>query len=108
MIYKVRAKFIEERIVDFYEKLTNGTINNQRPDGQEMVDSMKRAKLTIPGVVEWFEMCFCPTPLQHERKTHYDLCFTDIETELVEDYGEVPGKSFWSYMESIKIAKGKA
>ncbi len=108
MIYKVRAKFIEERLGELYEELTIGTINNQRPDGQEMVDSMKRAKLTTPGVVEWFEMCFCPTPLQHERKTHYDFYFSDIETELVEDYGEVEGKSFWSYMESIKKAKGKA
>ena len=52
MIYEVRARFIEERLGDFYEKLTNGTINNQRPDGQEMVDLMKRAKLTTPGVVE--------------------------------------------------------
>jgi len=108
MIYKVRAKFIEERLGDFYAKLTDGTINSQRPDGQEIVDSMKRAKLTTPGVVEWFEMCFCPTPLQHERKTHYDFYFSDIETELVEDYGKVEGKSFWSYMESIKIDKGKA
>jgi len=58
MIYKVRAIFIEERLVDFYEKLTNGTINSQRPDGEEMVRSMKRAKLTTTGVVEWFEMCF--------------------------------------------------
>ena len=108
MIYKVRAIFIEERLGDFYEKLTNGTIYSQRPDGEEMVDSMKRAKLTTPGVVEWFEICFCPTPLQHERKTHFDFYLSDIETELVEDYGEVEGKSFWSYMESIKIAKGKA
>ncbi len=107
MIYKVRAKFIEERIIDFYEKLTDGTIINQRPDGQEMVDSVKRAKLTTPGVVEWFEMCFCPKPLKHERKTHYDLYFSDIETELVEDYGEIEGKSFWSYMESFKRGKEK-
>lgn len=108
MIYKVRAKFIEEGLEDFYEKLTNGTINSQRPDGEEIVASMKRAKLTTPGIVEWFEMCLCPTPLQHERKTQYDFCFTEIETELVEDYGEVEGKSFWSYMDSNKIAKGKA
>jgi len=107
MIYKIRSKFIEERLGDFYEKLTDGTINNQHPDGQEIVASMKRAKLTIPGVVEWFEMCFCPTPLQHERKTNYDLYFSDIETELVEDYGEVEGKSFWSYMESFKRGKEK-
>lgn len=108
MIYKVRAKFIDERLGEFYEKLTNGTIIGQRPDGEEIVASMKRAMLTTPGVVEWFEMCFCPTPLQHERKTHYDFYFSDIETEQVEGYGEVEGKSFWSYMESFKRGKEKA
>ena len=75
MIYKVRAKIIEEKLRDFYEKLTDGTINSQRPDGEEMVSSMKRAVLTEPGFIEWFEMCFCPTPLQHERATHYDSYF---------------------------------
>ena len=58
MIYKVRAKIIEEKLGDFYEKLTDGTINSQRPDGEEMVSSMKRAVLTEPGFIEWFEMCF--------------------------------------------------
>ena len=107
MIYKVRAKFIDERLDDFYEKLTDETINGQRPDGEEMVASMKRAKLTKPGVVEWFEMCFCPTPLKHERETHYDYYFSEIETEVVNNYGEVEGKSFWSYMELFKRGKEK-
>jgi hypothetical protein len=107
MIYKVRATFIEERLGDFFEKLTDGTIEGQRPDGEEIVASMKRAKFTTPGIVEWFEMCLCPTPLLHERKTHYDFHFSEIATEPVEDYGEIEGTSFWSFMESIKIDKGK-
>jgi hypothetical protein len=102
MIYKVRAKIIEEKLGDFYKKLTDGTIQDQRPDGEEIVDSMKRAKITKPGFIEWFEMCFCPTPLKHERETQYDNYFSEIETKLVKDYGEVDGKSFWSYMESFK------
>ena len=51
MIYKVRAKIIEETLGDFYEKLTDGTINSQRPDGEEIVAPMTRAKLTTPGIV---------------------------------------------------------
>ena len=101
MIYKVRAKFIEEKLGDFYKKLTDGTIQNQHPDGEEIVDSMKRAKIAEPGIIQWFEMCFCPTPLKHERETQYDKYLSEIETELVDDYGEVEGKSFWSYMESF-------
>ncbi|SVC45322.1 uncharacterized protein METZ01_LOCUS298176, partial [marine metagenome] len=69
MIYNVRAKIIEEKLDEFYERLTDGTIENQLPDGQEIVSSMKRAVLTELGLIEWFETCFCPTPLQHERET---------------------------------------
>ncbi len=108
MIYKVRAKIIEEKLGDFYEKLTDGTINSQRPDGEEMVSSMKRAVLTEPGFIEWFEMCFCPTPLQHERETHYDSYFSKIDTELVDSYGTINGEAFWSYMESVKFGKEDA
>jgi len=56
MIYKVRAKIIEEKLSDFYEKLTDGTINRQHPDGEEMVSSMKRAVLTDPGFIEWLSL----------------------------------------------------
>ncbi len=50
---------------EFYQKLTDGTIQNQKPDGQEIVNSMKRAKITAPKIIQWAEMCFCPTPLKH-------------------------------------------
>jgi len=101
MLYKVRAKIIEENLGRFYEKLTDGTIDNQRPDGNEIVASMKRARLTKSGIVEWFETCFCSTPLKHERETQYDYYFSEINTELVEESGKINGKSFWSYMEKL-------
>ena len=100
MIYKVHAKIIEDKVGDFYLKLTDGTIANQRPDGEEIVAAMKRAVLTKSGFTEWYEMCFCPTPLQHERATQLDYYFTEMTTELVDDYGELEGESLWSYMES--------
>ena len=101
MLYKVRAKIIEENLSIFYEKLIDGTIYNQHPDGKEIVASMKRARLTKSGIVEWFETCFCPTPLKHERETQYDYYFSEINTELVEESGKMNGKSFWSYMEKL-------
>jgi hypothetical protein len=61
---------------------------------------MKRAVLTEPGVAEWYEMWFCPTPLDHERQTQYDLYFTDMTTEPAEARGEIQGVSLWSYMAS--------
>ena len=59
MIYKVKAKVIDETIGEFYSKLVDGTVAEQRPDGEEIAAAMKRAVLTGPGVAEWYEMCFC-------------------------------------------------
>jgi hypothetical protein len=100
MIYKVKARVIDETISEFYRKLADGTVAKQRPDGEEIVASMRRAVLTSPGVAEWYEMCFCPTPLQHERQTQYDFYFTDMTTEEAEGYGDIPGESLWAYMAS--------
>lgn len=65
MFYSIKAKYIEEKLGEFYQKLTDGTISNQKPDGLEIVDSMKRAKITTSNTIQWSEMCFCPTPLKH-------------------------------------------
>jgi hypothetical protein len=100
MIYKVRARVIDDTIGEFYRKLADGTVAKQRPDGEEIVASMKRAVLTGPGVAEWYEMCFCPTPLSHERQTQYDFYLTDMTTETAEGYGDIRGESLWSYMAS--------
>jgi hypothetical protein len=100
MFYKVKARVIDEAIGEFYRKLADGTVAKQRPDGEEIVASMKRAVLTGPGVAEWYEMCFCPTPLYHERQTQYDFYFTDMTTEPAKGYDELQGASLWSYMAS--------
>jgi hypothetical protein len=101
MIYKVKARVIDATIGKFYNrKLADGTIAKQRPDGEEIEASMRRAVLTGPGVAEWYEKCFCPTPLQHERRTQYDFYFTDITTEEAEGYGEIKGECLWAYMAS--------
>ena len=46
MIYSVTARYIEKKMEEFYQKLTDGTIQNQKPDGYEIVNSMKQAKIT--------------------------------------------------------------
>ncbi|HMF45473.1 MAG TPA: hypothetical protein VKE29_02260 [Candidatus Udaeobacter sp.] len=100
MIYKVKARVIDDAIGEFYRKLADGTVAKQRPDGEEIVASMKKAVLTGPRVAEWYEKCFCPTPLQHERQTQYDSYFTDMTTTEAEGYGGIKGESLWDYMAS--------
>ncbi len=101
VLYKVRAKIIKRNIREFYSKLIDGTISEQFPDGEEIIDSMRRAKITKDGFVEWFETCFCSTPLKHERDTQYDNYFSDFNAKPVDKTYIINGKSFWSYLKEL-------
>ena len=94
MIYKVKAKFNFKKAEEFLEELTNGNILNQKPDGREIVNSMRRATIDKDGYINWTEICFCPTPLQHERATVYDHFFTELETESIGSHQIYEGESF--------------
>jgi len=98
VIYSVKARYIEKKMGEFYQKLTDGTIQNQKPDGQEIVNSMKRAKITEPNVIQWSEMCLCPSLLKHERETVYNHFLTDMETKVIDDYAEYEGELFIDFL----------
>ncbi|MDH5697588.1 MAG: hypothetical protein OEY54_03565 [Nitrosopumilus sp.] len=83
---------------EFYQKLTDETIQNQKPDGQEIINSMKRAKITKSNVIQWSEMCFCSPPLKHERETVYNQFFTDIKTKVIDEYVEYEGELFMDFL----------
>lgn len=101
MIYSIKAKFIEEKMKEFFQNLTDGTIENQKPDGTEILSSMKRAKIIEPGIIQWSEMCFCSTPLKHERQTVYDKFFSNMEIKNIDDYEEFEGESFFDYLKGL-------
>ncbi len=101
MFYVVRARLKKEAAADFRRSLLDGTIAGQRPDGSEIVDSMKRAVVTDAGDIEWSEVCYCPTPLAHERKTVYDHHFDDMTTEVVDGYQQHTGRPFMDYLEEV-------
>ena len=100
MIYKVQARYLKDKAGEFFQKLTDGTIASQQPDGKEIVSSMKKAKIVGEELIEWFETCYCDTPLKHERETVYNFYLNDITTELVDDYGLIKGESFWNHLRS--------
>jgi len=97
-IYSVKARCIEEKMKEFYQKLTDDTIQNQKPDGREIINSMKRAKITEPKVIQWSEMCYCSPPLKHERETVYNQFLEDIETKVIDDYVEYEGELFMGFL----------
>jgi len=103
MLYRVIAKFNKAKALEFHQKLTDGTIESQQPDGSEIVASMRRATIDYNGDINWTEMCFCSTPLKHERDTVYDKYFTDIKTELIEKYKIFEGKSFMEMLCTISV-----
>ena len=98
MYYSVKARLIPEGAAEFYQKLTDGTIMDQKPDGTEIVESMRRATIDESGVVRWSEVCYCRTPLQHERQTVYDRYYTDIQTEEVDGYVEFEGEPLMDFL----------
>ena len=104
MYYTVRARLREGTAAEFRRLLRDGTIARQAPDGQEIVESMQRAVVTTGGVVEWSQICYCPTPLQHERATVYDRFFDDMTTERVEEYSPHDGRPFLAQLDELADA----
>jgi len=98
MIYKVQAKFKDNKAEEFHQRLTDGTIKKQQPDGPEIVASMHRATIDKTGLINWSELCYCPSPLKHERTTVYDNYFTDMKTKVIDTHEDLEGDSF---MDSI-------
>lgn len=91
MLYAVKATLNDARAAEFHRKLTDGTIESQRPDGHEIAAAMRRARINTDGTVRWTEECYCATPLRHERQTVLDRYFNGIETEQVDVHAEFDG-----------------
>ncbi|PHQ92697.1 MAG: hypothetical protein COB42_00850 [Sulfurimonas sp.] len=102
MLYKIQAKYKKERLKDFFSKLTDGSIESLKPDGTEILHSMKNAKISSDNIIVWYESCFCEIPLNHERTTVYDKYFDAFIPDLVERRkDDIVGKSFWEYMRTL-------
>jgi hypothetical protein len=101
MLYAVSARLVPDRAGEFLTRLTDGSIAAQRPDGQEIVTAMGRARIGSDGTVRWTETCFCSTPLKHERETVLDRYFTDIEADLIDVPVVVHGEPL---MDQLRLA----
>ena len=101
MIYRVRARFKTDTAAAFLMKLTDGTIQQQIPDGPEIVASMNRAVLNGAGEIEWSELCYCNPPLAHERATVLDAHFDDMSIKTIEDYQQYDGEPFMKYLKQL-------
>ena len=46
MYYAVTARLRPVTVAEFYESLTDGRLETQKSDGEEIIASMKRARIT--------------------------------------------------------------
>ena len=99
MHYAVSGQLLSNKSTEFLQLLTDGTIASQKPDGKEIVASMQRAVVDQGGIVRWSEVCYCPTPLQHERTTIYDHFFSELETQQIDGYQEFTGQPFMEFLQ---------
>ena len=106
MFYKVSARLKENTAGELRRKLLDGTIENQKPDGQEIVASMRRAVKTKAGDIEWSEVCYCQRPLDHERTTVYDLHFSKLRTEAIDGYKRHEGRPFMELLDELASVSG--
>lgn len=101
MFYRVTARLKKGMAGSLKQALFDDTIRHQKPDGQEIVDSMERAIVSHDGVVEWSEVCYCDPPLQHERHTVFDRYFDEISIKPVDSYQQHTGRRFMSYLQEL-------
>lgn len=100
MRYRVQARLKPDAGNAFYVKLTDGSVEQQKPDGKEILASMRRAVVQDDGLIVWNETCYCTPPLRHERETVYDSFFVEMSTEPVaEDAAEPAGPLFWTRLQ---------
>ena len=104
MYYRVTAQLKKDTAADLHRKLTDGTIQAQKPDGGEIVSSMNRAVLQDDGSVAWSELCYCPTPLAHERATVLDHHFDDMTTEEIASHEDYEGAPFMEHLARLAEA----
>jgi len=101
MIYEVKATFRPEKASEFWQILGDGTVARQKPDGSEIVASMKRAVVTSDGHVQWSELCYCHLPLKHERETVLDRFFDGIQTNPISNHIDYEGEPFLDYLNRL-------
>jgi len=101
MFYRVTAKLKQHTATEFLQKLLDGSISQQQPDGQEIVNAMEHAVVTDAGNVEFSIVCYCSTPLAHERATVFDNYFDDLTTEVIPEYKKLEGRSFMNYLAEV-------
>ena len=46
-------------------------------------------------------MCYCETPLDHERTTVYDEHFEDFKIEVIDGYESYAGQPFMDYLSEV-------
>jgi len=82
--YLVRARLENAKAEDLYRKLNEGFIEEMRPFGKTLTNSLLCARVDPDsGEVLWEEEDYCSPPLKQEREAVLDHYFDDLEVQNV-------------------------
>jgi len=102
MDFHDQDKQIQKKI-DWISSQIRETKIQLKREYKELEDALKEQeklrKITAPKMIQWSEMCLCPTPLKHERETVYNHFLNSLETKTIDDYVEFDGDSFFDFLE---------
>jgi hypothetical protein len=76
MRYLVKARIKPGREADLLRAIDDGSLGRGSVAGDEYLDDMREARITVDGMAHWVETCFCAVPLAEERpywETFFDL-----------------------------------
>lgn len=99
MNYQVSGKLNIELAGELLAKLNDGSIRAQQPDGEEIYKGLQAAVVKKDWVLMNM-ICFCSTPLEHERETVLDRHFNHLDIQAQPMRQKHQGEPFLSYLES--------
>ncbi len=76
MRYLVTARLKPGKASALADAIGSGSLGNGSVAGDEYLRDMAAARQHDDGLVQWVEVCFCPTPLAEERdywEEYFDL-----------------------------------
>jgi hypothetical protein len=102
--YLVKARYVQEMLVELRRRLDSGEIHQMRPFGTALQYSLDHARLDPQGDrwAVWEEEDYCRPPLAQERTAVLDTYFKELSVESVKE-----GQG-WTRIESLPRLWDKA
>lgn len=100
MKYLITTQVDRNRSWELLEKLIDGTIKRQSFDGAEIAKGLESAKV-INNTIQFYMICYCRIPLEHEKEIVFDIYFHDLEITPASEEKPLDGENFIEYLKKL-------